>query len=74
MKVLFDKNGWWHPKHGLMGRRGDRGKVYDLPDDIADQLPATAKIITGGEDPEPPKKELRFEGGGKDGRRHGTVH
>ena len=52
INVVFDKNGFYHPAFGRMGRtERNRNKVYALPDIFGEpgNLPSTAKIIS---DPE----------------------
>ena len=52
IKVQFDKNGFYHPAFGRLGRGDkDRNKVYELPDGFAEpgKLPTTARIIESKE-------------------------
>lgn len=45
--VKFDKNGFYHPVYGRMGRGRFAGMIYTLPDAFAEvgMLPATAEVI-----------------------------
>jgi hypothetical protein len=47
VNVRFDKNGFYHPAFGRMGRGKNAGRVYSLPDFFVKDghLPATAEII-----------------------------
>jgi len=53
VKVVFAKNGFYHPAFGRMGR-GDKnsGRVYELPDVFKEKgmLPRSAKIIEDKDD------------------------
>jgi len=53
IKVVFGKNGFYHPNFGRLGR-GDnnRGKVYTLPDEFAEKgmLPTSARILESEEE------------------------
>lgn len=52
INVIFDKNGFYHPVYGRMGRGKNQGLVYTLPDafEKAGMLPNTAEIIDDPED------------------------
>ena len=47
INVMFDKNGFYHPVYGRLGRGRNQGRVYALPDEFATNgmLPATATIV-----------------------------
>lgn len=47
INVRFDKNGFYHPAYGRMGRGKNAGRVYTLPDFFAAEgkLPITAQVI-----------------------------
>jgi len=47
INVRFDKNGYYHPAYGRMGRGKNAGRIYSLPDCFADEgkLPMSATII-----------------------------
>jgi hypothetical protein len=47
INVRFDKNGFYHPAYGRMGRGKNAGRVYTLPDFFATEgkLPLSADII-----------------------------
>ena len=47
INVRFDKNGFYHPAYGRMGRGRNLGSVYTLPDFFAapGKLPSSATII-----------------------------
>lgn len=50
INVRFDKNGFYHPAFGRMGRGKNAGRVYSLPDFFGapGKLPSSATVI---EDP-----------------------
>lgn len=37
IRVRFDKNGFYHPAFGRLGRGDHRGDIYSLPDQFAEQ-------------------------------------
>lgn len=47
INVRFDKNGFYHPAFGRMGRGKNAGRVYTLPDFFRaeNKLPGTATVI-----------------------------
>lgn len=49
INVRFDKNGFYHPAYGRMGRGKQAGRVYTLPDFFGapGKLPSSAQIIKG---------------------------
>ena len=51
INVRFDKNGFYHPAYGRMGRGRNLGSVYTLPDFFATEgkLPLSADIIADKE-------------------------
>jgi hypothetical protein len=61
VNVRFDKNGFYHPAFGRMGRGKNAGRVYSLPEFFVKEgkLPATAEII---EDKEQLETILEDEG------------
>lgn len=61
INVVFDKNGFYHPVFGRMGRGRNQGKVYTLPDafDKNGMLPSTAELI---DDPDDLEETLELEG------------
>ena len=51
INVRFDKNGFYHPAYGRMGRGKNAGRVYTLPDFFSGEgkLPASAEVIADKE-------------------------
>lgn len=47
INVRFDKNGFYHPAFGRMGRGKNAGRVYSLPDFFSapGKLPSSAQVI-----------------------------
>ncbi len=47
INVRFDKNGFYHPAYGRLGRGKNAGHIYSLPDFFGDEgkLPLSATII-----------------------------
>jgi len=50
--VVFDRSGFYHPAYGRMGLGKNSGVPYKLPDAFKGKgmLPATAKILKGGDE------------------------
>ena len=61
INVRFNKRGFYHPAFGRMGRAGNAGKVYTLPDAFATtgMLPMDVQLI---EDPTELETILEEEG------------
>ena len=51
INVRFDKNGFYHPAYGRMGRGKNAGRVYTLPDFFKTEgkLPLSAQVIADKE-------------------------
>ncbi len=47
INVRFDKNGFYHPAYGRLGRGKNAGQIYSLPDFFGEtgKLPLSAMII-----------------------------
>lgn len=54
IRVRFDKNGFYHPSFGRLGRGKDAGTVYRLPDMFAET--ETYKVAIMDPTSKPPKK------------------
>lgn len=55
IKVRFDKNGWYHPAYGRLGRgKKNEGKTYLLPDMFGER--ETIKVPIIERSPKPPKQ------------------
>ena len=45
IKVIFGKNGFYHPSYGRLGRGAGKGTVYELPDTFAEVETVTVDVM-----------------------------
>ncbi len=54
IQVQFDKNGWYHPAFGRLGRGDQNGKIYELPDVFGQKEEVTIPVMDRSS--KPPRK------------------
>lgn len=54
IRVQFDKNGWYHPAFGRLGRGDNKGRIYELPDAFGKKEEITVPVMDRSS--KPPRK------------------
>lgn len=54
IRVRFDKNGFYHPAYGRLGRGANAGTVYELPDEFAAEQEIAVPVMD--RNTKPPKQ------------------
>lgn len=57
--VRFDKNGFYHPAYGRLGRGKNEGRVYKLPDAFGEEETIEVQIMDQSHKPPKPTGEVK---------------